>query len=464
MEEQELTFDEVVEQVSEEVSQKHYMSARNLLLEENEADMAEVLEEVGDNLGIEKTVALFRMLPKDVSVEVFSYLDSDEQTAIIQAINDKEITYILDELDFDDKIDVLEELPANIVDKILMKSSKEERRLINTFLNYPDDCAGTLMTPEYISLQKDMTAKEALAYIKREAVDSETIYTCYVKSSGRKLIGIVSLRKLVLADDDTKIEDIMNEDVISVNVYDDQEVVSEAFKRYGFMAIPVVDKEHRIVGIITFDDILDVIEEETTEDIERMAGVMSSEETAGDEYLDISTADHAKNRLPWLLFLTVASMITGAILGYFENILSQVIILVSYVPLVMGSGGNTGSQAATLVIRGLAIGDIDTKDYLKVLWKEARVSLLVGGVLAVFNFLKIIFIDGESIMIALTVSLTVLIVVMFAKLLGGLLPIGAKKVGIDPALMATPMISAISDMISVITYMLMACLLLGLTI
>ncbi len=458
-----LTFDEVTEQVIEEISSKHYMSARNLLLACNEADIAEILEEVADTLGIEKTVAIFRMLPKDVSVEAFSFLDTDEQTAIIQTINDREISSILDELDFDDKIDVLEELPANIVDKILMETPKEERHLINTFLNYPDDCAGTLMTPEYVSLQKEMTVKQALAQIRKVGIDSETIYTCYVKSEGRKLIGIISLRSLVLADDDAIIEDLMNRDVVSVNVFDDQEVVAEAFKKYGYLAIPVVDSEHRIVGIITFDDILDVIEDEATEDIERMAGVMSGDD-AGDEYLDIPVINHVKNRLPWLIFLTVSAMITGSIISAFQEVLSQVIILVSYLPLLMGSGGNSGSQAATLVIRGLAVGDISTKDYAKVLWKEARISLIVGIILSLFNMLKVILIDQQPFMIGLTVGASQIIIVFCAKILGGLLPIAAKKVGVDPALMASPMISSISDMISVVTYMLMASMFLNITI
>ena len=458
-----MTYDEIVEEISVEVSQKHYMSARNLLLTQNEADMADILEDVGDNLGIEKTVALFRMLPKDVSVEVFSYLDSDEQTAIVQTISDKEISYILDEMGFDDKIDVLEELPANIVDKILMKTPRDERRLINTFLNYPDNCAGTLMTPEYISLQKNMTVEEALAHIKREGIDSETIYTCYVKDFGRKLIGIVSLRSLVISDSDVKVKDIMNTDVVSVGVYDDQEQVAEAFKKYGFIAIPVVDSENRLVGIITVDDIFDVIENEATEDIERMAGVMSGDST-GDEYLDIPVMRHVKNRLPWLLFLTISAMITGSIISQFENVLSQVIILVSYLPLLMGSGGNSGSQAATLVIRGLALGDIEIRDYAKVMWKEARISLIIGVVLAIFNFCKVVFIDQQPTMIGITVSLAQIIIIFFAKMLGGLLPIAAKKIGIDPALMASPMISSISDMFSVVTYLLMSCAFLGISI
>lgn len=452
-----------IERVCDLVKDKAYLTARNVLLEHNEADIAEMLEEVGDELGIEKTVALFRMLPKDVSVETFSYLDSEEQTAIIQAINDKEITYILDELDFDDKIDVLEELPANIVDKILMRTPREERKLINTFLNYPDNCAGTLMTPEYISLQEDMCVSEAMAHIKHEGIDSETIYTCYVKSAGRTLIGIVSLRSLVVAKDDVLIKDLMKTDPIYVNVYDDQEIVADTFKKYGFLAIPVVDKEHRIVGIITFDDILNVIEEETTEDIERMAGVMSGD-SKGDEYLDIPVIQHVKNRLPWLLFLTVSAMITGSIISAFELVLSQVIALVSYLPLLMGSGGNSGSQAATLVIRGMAVGDIELKDAGKVMWKESRISIIVGIVLSLFNMTKILLIDAQPFMIALTVGVSQIVIVFFAKILGGLLPMGAKRLGIDPALMASPMISSISDMFSVVTYLLLASLFLGVSL
>lgn len=452
-----------IERICDLVKDKAYLAARNVLLEHNEADIAEMLEEVGDELGIEKTVALFRMLPKDVSVETFSYLDSEEQTAIIQAINDKEITYILDELDFDDKIDVLEELPANIVDKILMRTPREERKLINTFLNYPDNCAGTLMTPEYISLQEDMCVSEAMAHIKHEGIDSETIYTCYVKSAGRTLIGIVSLRSLVVARDDVLIKDLMKTDPIYVNVYDDQEIVADTFKKYGFLAIPVVDKEHRIVGIITFDDILNVIEEETTEDIERMAGVMSGD-SKGDEYLDISVMQHVKNRLPWLLFLTVSAMITGSIISAFELVLSQVIALVSYLPLLMGSGGNSGSQAATLVIRGMAVGDIELRDAGKVMWKESRISIIVGIVLSLFNMTKILLIDAQPFMIALTVGVSQIVIVFFAKILGGLLPMGAKRLGIDPALMASPMISSISDMFSVVTYLLLASLFLGVSL
>ncbi len=454
-------FDEDVETILQLLDDKSYFKARDEILKHNEVDIGEILEEVLEELGVEKTIILFRMLPKDVSVEVFSHLPSDDQIEIVQGITDREISYIIDELDFDDKIDVLEELPANIVDKILEKTPKEERKLINTFLNYPDTCAGSLMTPDYISLQESMTVGEAMAHIKREGMDSETVYTCYVKKGGRKLEGIVSLRSLVVADDEIKVSELMNTEYVYVNVYDDQEEVSEMFKKYGFLAIPVVDKEHRLVGIITVDDILDVIEEETTEDIERMAGIMDGSDT---EYLDIGVFRHVKNRLPWLIFMTVALMLTGTIIARFEAVLSQVIVLVSYLPLLMGTGGNTGTQAATLVIRGLSLDEIELKDALKVLWKELRISIILGIILSLFNFAKVVFVDGEGVMIGLTVAASMIVVVMFAKLLGGLLPMGAKKIGIDPALMATPMISSITDMVSAVTYLLIASLLLGIAL
>jgi magnesium transporter len=365
----------------------------------------------------------------------------------------------MDELDFDDMIDVLEELPANLVDKILEKTSKEERKLINTFLNYPDGSAGSLMTPYYISLNRDMTVEQALSYIKKEGMDSETIYTCYVKEKGRKLQGIISLRTLVISDSDALIRDLMHEDFVSVNVHDDQEVVSDAFKRYGFLAIPVVDNEFRLVGIITVDDILDVIEEETTEDFERMAGVI---DTGDAEYLDISVWKHVKNRLPWLFILMLSYVVTGGIIAGFEDVLSKVISLVAYMPMLMGTGGNSGSQSATLVIRGMALGDVELRDAGKVLWKEVRVSLIIGLILSSLNFARIWWLDGQGPWIAAVVCLSMLVIVMAAKSIGSLLPMAAKKVGIDPALMASPMISSLTDMVSVLTYFLMASLILGL--
>ena len=455
-------FEMLVQGIFEIIASKQYVRAREELLKQNEVDIAEILEEVLDELGVEPAVIMFRMLPKAISVDVFAYLPSDDQVALISAITEKELSYIIDELDFDDKIDVIEELPANVVTRILENTPKEERKLINTFLNYPEDTAGSLMTPEYISLYQDMTVKEALAKIRRYGMDSETVYTCYVKDAGRTLTGIVSLRALVVNDSSTKIADIMSDDYVYVNVNDDQEVVSEAFMKYGFLAIPVVDNEQRIVGIITVDDIMEVIEEETTEDIERMAGVLADD---GDmDYLDISVLSHCKSRLPWLLLLTVSLMITGVIISRFETVLEQVVVLTCYLPLLMGTGGNTGTQAATLIIRGLSLGDIEVRDALRVFWKEFRISIILGLILSLFNFAKIILIDQESMAIAFTVCGSILIVIMFAKLIGGMLPMLAKKLGIDPALMASPMISSLTDMVACLAYLAMASAILGIAI
>jgi magnesium transporter len=455
--ENENVMDAMIQTILELLNEKKYSKARDEILKNNSVDIAEIVEEVIKELGIEKAVILFRTLPKDVSVEVFSYLRSDDQREIISAITEREIQHIMDELDFDDMIDVLEELPANIVDKILEKTTKEERRLINTFLNYPETSAGSLMTPDYISLRKNMTVAEALAYIKKEGMDSETVYTCYIKDEGRRLLGIVSLRTLVVSDDNVQVGDLMHEDVIYVNVLDDREHVSDIFKKYGFLAIPVVDNEKRLVGIITVDDILDVIDEEITEDFQKMAGVAATKE----EYLDMSVWSHVKNRLPWLFFLMCSLMVTGFIITKFEDILSKVIVLVAYLPLLMGTGGNSGSQSATLIIRGLAVGDVGLRDAGRILWKEVRVSFIIGAVLSALNFLKIYFIDGSGLLVALTVCGSMLLIIMVAKIIGGLLPIGAKKVGIDPALMASPMIASLTDMVSVFTYFMLATLILG---
>ncbi len=453
----EFTMDGMIQTILQLLEAKKYSRARDEILKYNTVDIAEILEEIIEELGIGKAIILFRTFPKDVSAEVFSYLPIDDQIDIISGITDREIQYIIDELDFDDMIDVLEELPANVVDKILEKSTKEERRLINTFLNYPETSAGSLMTPDYISLRKNMTVAEALAYIKKEGMDRETVYTCYIKDEGRKLLGIVSLRTLVVSDDHIQVGDLMHEDIIYVNVLDDQEVVSDRFKKYGFLAMPVVDNEHRLVGIITVDDILDVIDEETTEDFQKMAGMAVSTE----EYLDMSVWKHAKNRLPWLFVLMCSYIITGSIITSFEAVLSQVIVLVAYLPMLMGTGGNSGSQSATLVIRGLALGDVDLGDILKVLWKELRVSFLIGLILSALNFARILWLDGEGVMVALTVCGSMLLIVIAAKTIGSMLPMAAKKFGIDPAMMASPMIASLTDMVSVVTYFALATLILG---
>lgn len=442
-----------ISNIIEYVKGKKYQDAKKLILENNAVDIAEIIEEIIDEISMEKAVVVYRMLPKDISVEVFSYLPVEDQVNIINIITDKEIEHIIEELSFDDMIDVLEELPANIVDKILEQTPKGERKLINTFLNYPENSAGSLMTIDYISLRKTMTVSEALSHIKNVGMDSETVYTCYVKDNERRLQGIVSLRTLVVSEQEKLISEIMHEDLIYVNVYDDQEDVSETFKKYGFLAMPVVDKEHRLVGIITIDDILDVIDEEVTEDFERMAGVIDSSDQ---EYLDISVWKHVKNRMPWLFLLMCSYIITGGIIHSFENILSHVIALVTYMPMLMGTGGNSGSQSATLVIRGMALDEIELSDAFKVLWKEIRVSSIIGISLSALNFARIYWFDGQSALIALTVSLAMLVIVIAAKSIGSMLPMFAKKVGIDPALVASPMISSLTDMVSVVTYFLLA--------
>ena len=440
------------------LKQKRYAMVRNKLVETNVVDIAETLENINEELGLDKTILTFRLLPKDISVEVFAYIGEDEQVEIINGITQHEIDYIIDELAFDDMIDLLEELPANLVDKILLKTSKEERKLINTFLNYPENSAGSLMTIDYIDFKENMTAKEALKHIKEVGLDSETVYTAYVMDQKRKLKGVVSLRSLVLADEDTLVGDIMHTDVMSIAVTTDQEMVSNIFKRYGLLAMPVVDKEDRLVGIITVDDIFDIIEDETTEDIQLMAGVTGA---GDDEYLDMGVFKHVRTRLPWLFILMCSYMITGGIIDKFQNMLSEVICLVTYMPLLMGTGGNSGSQSATLIIRGLSTGEIELRDFPKVAWKEVRISLCVGAALSLLNFLRVVFIDHNSVWVALTICVAMLVIVVAAKTIGGLLPMIAKAVGIDPALMAGPVVSSLTDMFSLVIYFACASLILG---
>ncbi len=449
---------ELLEKIIELLEEKKYGLIRSKLLETNAVIIAEVFEDIIDEVGVEKITLLFRTLPKSVSVDVFAYLPIEDQVKIINTITEQEVSYIMDELDFDDMIDVLEELPANLVDKILEQTKPEERKLINTFLNYPDTCAGSLMTPDYISLLPKMTVGEALAYIKKEGMDSETVYTCYVKDQSRNLLGIVSLRKLVITDDSVKIEDIMKENAISLNVYEDQEEVSEVFKKYDFLAMPVVDNENRLVGIITVDDIMDVIEEETTEDMERMAGVIDDSDK---DYLSTGVWSHVRNRLPWLFLLMCSYVVTGGIIASFEDVLSKVISLVAYLPMLMGTGGNSGSQSATLIIRGMSLDDIELSDAGKVLWKEIQISGLIGFFLSLLNFGRIYFLEHQPMDVAITVCGAMLFIVMAAKIIGGMLPMLAKKIGVDPALMATPTISSLTDMVSVVTYFMLAKVILG---
>ena len=452
-------FDAEIEEIIDLIEEKKYSRLRSILLENNAVDIAEMIENVNDRLGLDKAILTFRMLPKDVSVEVFAYLPEEDQVEVINGITQREIDHIIEELAFDDMIDLLEELPANLVDKILLNTTKEERSLINTFLNYPENSAGSLMTIDYIDFKVDMTVRQCLEHIKEAGLDSETVYTCYVMDRDRMLLGVVSLRALVMADGDEIVADIMHDDPMSINVLTDQEEVSNIFKRYGILALPVVDKDGRLVGIITVDDIFDVIDDEVTEDFQRMAGVTGDSD---EDYLDMSVFKHARNRLPWLFILMISYIFTGNIIANVENLVAAIPALVIYMPMVMGTGGNSGSQSATLIIRGLATEDIEVKDFLKVLWKEFRTSIIVGVVLSLLNMARIVFLDRRGFLVALTVSASMCLVVMVAKMVGSMLPIIAKKIGIDPALMAGPLVSSLTDMISLAIYFQMATMILNL--
>ena len=430
--------------ILELIEQKKYIQLKKELSEMNEVDISEIL----DPLDLQTTLLVFRMLPKDTAAEVFSYISPEQKADIINAVTDKELKYILDELFFDDMIDLIEEMPANVVNKILINSTQEERTLINQFLKYPAHSAGSIMTIEYVELKKNMTVKEALEHIKKTGINKETIYTCYVTDKKRKLEGIVSLRNLVVSDPDQSINDIMQEEVIYVETHDDQEIIANIFKKYGFMALPVVDKEHRLIGIITFDDIMDVMEDEATEDFQRMAAMVPSDEA----YLDLSVIALAKQRIPWLMILMLGATVTGGIITKFENILSTVVVLTAFIPMLMDTGGNSGNQSSTLIIRGLALGNVNQKDIWKVLWKEFRISLLVGIILASVNFAKNMLFDKVGLNVSLTVSLTVATTVMLAKMVGGTLPLIAKKLKLAPAIMAGPLITTIVDALVLLVY------------
>lgn len=436
------------------IEAKKYVELRNILVELNEVDIAELLEPLDEHT----TLLIFRILPKDLAVEVFAHFSAEQQQSIVQAVSDRELTYILDELFFDDMIDMIEEMPANLVDKILKNSSRDERQLINQFLKYPADSAGSIMTIEYVDLKKDMTVKQAMAHLKDSVLDKETIYTCYVIDKNRILEGIVSLRTLVISADETVIADIMEDEIIYVNTHDDQETVGALFTKYGFMAIPVVDNEKRLTGIITFDDILDVIEQEATEDFQKMAAMAPTEE----KYLEAGIVSLAKHRIAWLLFLMLGAALTGGIITRFEDVLSSVVILTAFIPMLMDTGGNSGSQSSTLIIRGLALGEVTLQDKWSVLWKEFRISVLVGVILALVNFTKNMLLDQVGLGVALTVSITLMMTVILSKVVGGMLPLIAKRLKLDPAIMAGPLITTIVDSLALLIYFSIASLLLHL--
>lgn len=442
-----------LERIKELLAEKKLVSLREELKDFQSADVAEIIDE----LEAKDAIIVFRLLPKDVAADVFSRISTDRQMEISMMVNETELTEILDELFFDDKIDFLEEMPANVVKRILRNSSEAERKLINQFLNYPENSAGSLMTIEFVDLKKEMSVADALEKIRRIGMDKETIYTCYAIDPERKLEGIVSLKDLVLSPADKKIKDIMETDFIYVDTYDDQEEVADIFKKYDLLSVPVVDQENRLVGIITIDDIVDVIEEENTEDFHRMAAVNPSDL----EYLNAGVFSLAQKRITWLLFLMISATFTGYIIRHFEDALQSAVALVSFIPMLMDTGGNAGSQSATLIIRSIALGEIEFSDILKIMWKELRISIMVGSVLALINFLRIYYLEGYPMMIALIVGVTLFFVVMIAKLIGGMLPVIAKKIGLDPAIMASPMITTIVDAISLTLYFTLAVWILG---
>lgn len=442
------------EKIEKLLAQKNYIAVKETLKEMNEIDVAKLLKSYDPQMNL----LLFRMLPKDLAAEVFAHFSAEQQLNIITAVTNKELEGILNELFFDDMIDLIEEMPANIVNKILMNTHEEERKLINEFLKYPADSAGSLMTIEYVDLKKTMTVQEAMNHIKEVGLNKETIYTCYVTDENRVLEGIVSLRNLVTSNGDLKISDIMESDIIKINTHDDQEQIANIFREYGFLALPVVDNENRLTGIITVDDIIDVIAQEATEDFQKMAAMSPSEE----EYLKASVWKLAKDRLPWLLVLMISATFTGRIMGRYEDVLLSAAILGTFIPMLMDTGGNAGSQSSTLVIRGLAIGEIKTEDGLKILAKEFSVSFVVGVILSLTNFFRLILIERVDMLMAATVSITLLGTVIISKVVGGILPIFAKKLKMDPAIMAGPLITTIVDALSLMIYFAIATAILGL--
>ena len=444
-----------LEQLMELVQTKQFRKLRSILMEMNEVDVAEFLDE----LGPEETILVFRLLPKEQAAEVFAELeDSDDQERLINALNDKELREVLDELYLDDTVDVIEDMPANVVSRILRNSDPASRSQINQLLNYPKDSAGSIMTTEYVFLHPDATVEESFARIRKEGMDKETIYTCYV-TQNRVLLGVVTVRRLLLSAYETRIRDIMETNVLSVNTHDDKEDVAQMLNKYDLSAIPVVDGDNRLVGIVTFDDAMDVIEEETTEDFEKMAAILPSDKP----YLKTGVFETWRSRIPWLMLLMLSATFTGIIITQFESALAACVVLTSFIPMLSGTGGNSGSQSSVAVIRALSLDEIDFSDLIAVVWKESRVAVLCGICLACANFVKMMVVDrwlmnnpAVTPMVALVVCLTLVFTVLCAKVVGCTLPMAAEKIGIDPAVMASPFITTIVDALSLLIYFFFA--------
>lgn len=441
------------EKIIEMIEGKKFGLLKETLSQMNPADLAPIFEEIE-----EKDIAvIFRILPKELAAEVFVEMDSDMQQFLIEAFSDRELKEVMDELFMDDTVDIIEEMPANVAKRILKQTNATTRKMINQLLAYPEDSAGSVMTTEYIDLEKHMTVDEAFDRIRKIGFESESIYTCYVTDRRRKLLGVVSVKDLLLNPKDCLIDDIMDENIIFANTLDDKEDVATQFEKYDLLAIPVVDKENRLVGIVTVDDAIDVLQEEASEDIEKMAAILPSEKT----YLKTGVFETFKARIPWLLFLMISATFTGAIISSFESKLTACLALIAFIPMLMGTGGNSGSQSSVTVIRALSLGDIDFVDIFKVIWKELRVSVVCGVVLGIVNFVKLYLVDylwlksfdaGIELLEIISVCITLVLVVIVAKLVGAILPIVAKKLGADPAVMASPLVTTILDAVSLIIY------------
>ena len=424
------------------LAQREFKAVRSILDVMNEVDIASLLSTLSD-----KELALaFRLIPKDKAAEVFSNMDSSMQTYLVTMFTEKELKELLDDLYMDDTVDMLEELPANLVKRILATVSASDRSMINQLLNYPEDSAGSIMTTEYVDLREEMTIGQAMAHIKKTGIHKETIYTCYI-TERRKLVGIVSAKDLMTTDDNVPIKDLMETEIISVYTHADQEQVAQLFTKYDLLALPVIDQDGRMVGIVTFDDAMDVMVDEATEDITKMAAINPSEKT----YFETSVLQHAKNRIPWLLILMFTSIITGTIITRYENAFAAIPLLVSFIPMLMDTGGNCGSQSATLIIRGIALDEIRFTDLFKVMFKEFRISLIVGAFLAVANGVRI-FIQYHNPGLAVVIACSLMGTVIMAKLVGCILPLLAKKVNLDPAIMASPLITTLVDTFSILIY------------
>ncbi|MCH5183633.1 MAG: magnesium transporter [Oscillospiraceae bacterium] len=445
---EELILDDLPERVRKLLEERQFRELQDALSLLEPQDVALVTEQLEER----EVLLLFRLLPREMAAKVFIEMSSDYQEALIGMFSDTKLREVLDELYIDDTVDLIEEMPASVVKRILRNTDSESRAAINEILRYPKDSAGSIMTTEYVRLDKDLSVSDAFARIRRVGVDKETIYTCYVTEPDRLLIGLVTVRDLLLAEEDTLIGDIMNTNVIYVDTAEDKEIVAQTMSKYDFLAIPVVDRGGRLVGIVTYDDAADVIRDEATEDIEKMAAIVPTDKP----YLKTGVFETWRKRIPWLLLLLVSATFTGKILGHYEESLGMVPILTIFIPMLMDTGGNAGSQASVTVIRGLSLGELRTSDVLRVVWKELRVALLCGISLAAVGFLKALFIDQADPLTAAVVSITLALTVFVAKLVGSCLPLLAKRLGFDPAVMASPFITTIVDALSLLVYFAVA--------